>query len=69
MQSSATHFWQLMHPVQDCPDNCARQGAVRYKPTSPDGLADHHAVAAQLAATGWSLVRLLLQFCFLLILE
>ena len=25
MQSSATRFWHLMHPVQDCPDNCARK--------------------------------------------
>ena len=23
--SSATRFWHLMHPVQDCPDNCARK--------------------------------------------
>ena len=41
MQLSSTCFWHLMHPVRDRPDNC----------TSPDGLGDHHAVAAQLQYT------------------
>ena len=44
-------FWHLMHPVQDRPDNCTHKEQFRYKPTSPDGLADHHAVAAQLQYT------------------
>ena len=50
MQLSST-CWHLMHPVQDRPDNCAHKEQFRYKPTSPEGLADHRAVAAQLQYT------------------
>ena len=45
------YLWHLKHPVQDRPDNCTRKEKFRYKPTSPDGLTDHHAVAAQLQST------------------
>ena len=45
------YLWHLKHPVQDRTDNCTNKEKFLYKPTSPDGLTDHHAVSAQLQST------------------